>query len=160
MADEYVPTIRIRRPKVTTDERGHSVWAETVQTAQLELVSTDQLKALLESADENTRTAIGRVVSGEDPGVLARDPATGLFEIINDADLQAVLDASEQTVAAQPRKNATLAPASASKTDAGDGGELSLVSTQVLRRILGDESPGKRVSGGDKTGGFDPYNSG
>ena len=43
MAEDYIATVRIRRPaKVTTDDRGRSVWAETIETAQLELVSTSE----------------------------------------------------------------------------------------------------------------------
>ena len=45
MGEDYIPTVRIRRPaKVTTDDRGRTVWADTVETAELELVSTAELQ--------------------------------------------------------------------------------------------------------------------
>jgi len=158
--DDYVATVRIRRPaRITTDERGRSVWADTVETAQLELVSTSELQKLLASADEDTRSAIDRVVRGEDEGVIARDPATGLFEVISDAALQAILDSSEQL----PKKTrpAGVKPEPAVSGPVRAGEELSLVSTQVLRKVLGKQVPKKeRVPGSDKSGGFDPYDRG
>ncbi|MEX2125359.1 MAG: hypothetical protein WD795_15810 [Woeseia sp.] len=175
MADDYVATVRIRRPgKVTTDERGRSVWAETIETAELELVSTSELQKILAATDDDTRSAIERVVTGEAQGVLARDPATGLFEIISDADLQAILDSNHdlpKTARTTRPPDVTLEPASSKAAKAGE--ELSLVSTQVLRKILGKEKPktAKPATPGksgkpstdksrDKSGGFDPYNSG
>ena len=172
MGNDYVPTVRIRRPaKVTTDNRGRSVWAETIETAELELVSTNELQKILDSTDDDTRSAIERVVTGEEEGVLARDPATGLFEIINDADLQSILDSNHdlsKTVRTTRPADVTLQPLSSKAAAAGE--ELSLVSTQVLRKILGKDSPqaAKKPAtaakpakrGKDKSGGFDPYNSG
>ncbi|MGH8166752.1 MAG: hypothetical protein ACREQ1_05900 [Woeseiaceae bacterium] len=172
MAEDYVATVRIRRPaKVTTDNRGRSVWAETIETAELELVSTSELQKILDSTDDDTRSAIERVVTGEEEGVLARDPATGLFEIISDADLQAILDSNDdlsKTVRSTRPADVTLEPVSRNAPSGGE--ELSLVSTQVLRKILGKDNPqaakkpttatkpAKPVK--DKSGGFDPYNSG
>ena len=63
MAEDYIPTVRIRRPaKVTTDDRGRTFWADTVETAELELVSTAELQKILASADEDTRSAIQSIV--------------------------------------------------------------------------------------------------
>jgi hypothetical protein len=159
MADDYVATVRIRRPsKVTTDSRGRSVWAETIETAELELVSTSELQEMLKSTDDDTRSAIARVVSGAAEGVLARDPATGLFEVISDADLQAILDSDHGLPKTTRPADVTLQPVSSKAASAGE--ELSLVSTQVLRKILGKESPKAAKPEKDKSGGFDPYNSG
>jgi hypothetical protein len=159
MAEDYAPTIRIQRPaKVTTDERGRTVWAETVETAQLELVSTAMLHKILQSSDDHARTAIERVVSGKEEGVLARDPATGLFEIISEADIQALLkegDTLPKTVRTPPEF--TLEPENPD-TDPGD--ELSLVSTQILRKILHKDAPSPVRKKKDQGGGFDPYDHG
>ena len=159
MAEDHVPTVRIRRPaKVKTDDRGRTVWAKTVETAQLELVSTGMLKKILASSDDNTRSAIERIVSGPEEGVLARDPATGLFEIISDADLQAILKDNDTLPKIARPADVTLEPVRSKS--AGTGDELSLVSTQVLRKILHKEARTPVPKKKDKGGGFDPYNSG
>lgn len=159
MAEDYTPTVRIRRPaKVTTDDRGRTVWAETVETAELELVSSGMLQQILASSDEDTRSAIERIVSGEEEGVLARDPATGLFEIISDADLQAILKDNDTLPKIARSADVTLEPASSKAASAAD--ELSLVSTQVLRKIVCKDKPETVQPKKDEAGGFDPYNSG
>lgn len=165
MADEYTATVRIRRPaKVRTDDRGHTVWVDTVETAQLELVSTRQLKQLLESGDEDTRSTIRQMVQGEREGVLARDPSTGLFRIISEDDLKAALNEQPDTKAPQP-PDVTLEPIA----DSADDEELSLVSTQMLRKVLQKDAaparPGtsrgsKPAARKDEGGGFDPYDTG
>ena len=159
MAEDHVPTVRIRRPaKVTTDDRGRTVWAETVETAQLELVSTGLLQKILASSDDDTRSAIERIVSGQEEGVLARDPATGLFEIISDADLQAILRDNDTLPKIVRPAEISLEPVRSKAADTGD--QLSLVSTQVLRKILHKEAPTPVRKKKDKGSGFDPYNSG
>jgi hypothetical protein len=174
MAEDYIPTVRIRRPaKITTDDRGRTVWAETVETAELELVSTAELQKILASTDDDTRSAIQSIIREEEEGVLARDPATGLFEIISDADLQAILDSNEDLPKTRRPESVTLERASRKPESQDD--ELSLVSTQVLRKVLAADVPkktatrgkereladklGKDKLGKDKGGGFDPYNS-
>jgi len=163
MAEDYIPTVRIRRPaKVTTDDRGRTVWADTVETAELELVSTAELQKILASTDDDTRSAIQSILREEEEGVLARDPTTGLFEIISDADLQAILENSNDLPKTRRAADVTLEPAN---NRDGDDQELSLVSTQVLRKILAKDgpeaaSPVKDKLPEDKGGGFDPYNSG
>ncbi|HEX7720404.1 MAG TPA: hypothetical protein VF389_11405 [Woeseiaceae bacterium] len=173
MAEDYVATVRIRRPaKVTTDDRGRTVWAETIETAQLELVSTAQLKTILQSDDDESRSSIERLILSKDDGVLARDPATGLFEVISDKDLQAILASDDKLPPTRRPADVTL---EAIGDDSGDA--LSLVSTQMLRKIIKPDttasagnmhkkSIGGKPAGGriaekkDKSGGFDPYNSG
>jgi hypothetical protein len=158
MAEDYAPTVRIRRAKVTTDERGRTVWAETVETVQLELVSTGSLQKILASSDDDTRSAIERLVTQNQEGVLARDPETGLYEIISDADLREILQDDDSFPAPSPAAKVTLEPVDPDE-------ELSLVSTQVLRKILRQETPqGGRMKAlrtkKDEGGGFDPYDSG
>jgi hypothetical protein len=163
MAEDYPPTVRIRRPKVTTDERGRTVWADKVETVQLELVSTGMLQKILQSSDDETRTAIESIVNRPEEGVLARDPATGLFEIISEADLQSFMKENdnlptETPPAETPPAEDTLEPVHSETDD--DKDELSLVSTQVLRKILHKDSPMPVPKKKDKGGGFDPYDSG
>ncbi len=162
MADEHTTTIRIRRPaKIRTDERGRSVWAGEIETAELELVSTQQLEGLLAGSDEESRTAIEAALAGDAEGVLARDPATGLFQIVTDEEVAAALGARAGKPRARPER-----PGSAAE-------ELSLVSTQVLRRRLDTgrlqperppraarPTPVATKPKRDAGGGFDPYNSG
>lgn len=158
MAQDYAPTVRIRRPKVTTDERGRTVWADTVETVQLELVSTAMLQKILQSSDDEARTAIERIVDRPEEGVLARDPATGLFEIISEADLQSFMKENDNLPGKPPPAGYTLEPQRSGMDDTDD--ELSLVSTQVLRKILHKDSPAPVPKKKDKGGGFNPYDSG
>ena len=147
MVKDFVATIRIQRQKkTTTDDRGRTVWNEPVEEVELELVSTTALQKILQSDDGKTRGEIRRLVAGRNDGVLARDTATGAFQIVSDADLKTALETSE--VRDKPQRPAA--------------DELSLVSTQTLRKVLNPdgtaeyETPttGKK----DKFGGFDPYN--
>lgn len=78
MPKDYVATVRIRRPrKVTTDDRGRTVWNEPVESVELELVSTTALEKILGSDDGKTRGEIRRLIKGRKDGVLAKDTATG-----------------------------------------------------------------------------------
>lgn len=168
MTDDYIPTVRIRRPaRVTTDDRGRSVWDDTIETAQLELVSTTRLQTILKSGDADSRGAIRKVLDKKQEGVLARDTATGLYEVISDEDLQAILESDDAAPpVTRPRADVTLEPAGPAKGP--DIEELSLVSTQMLRKIIltddepREEKPAARkpVAKKDGGGGFDPYNSG
>ena len=151
MADDYTATIRIRRPsKVTTDDRGRTVWVGEIEESELELVSTAELQQILDASDPASRSAIEQVASGAAEGLLARNTATGLFEIVSDDDVQAALTRD----AGRPAAGSGPAPAT------GRAGEdLSLVSTQVLRKVLKTGTkPGTRKK--DAGGGFDPYDSG
>jgi hypothetical protein len=163
---DYEPTIKIRRPpKIRTDGQGRSVWADPIEAAdELELVSTQALRVILESNDVKARKAIETAASGVNEGVLARDPAAGTFEIIDDAELQDILDNTKDLPPIKRPADVTLVPL---QQDSGE--ELSLVSTQALRKLLGTKSPasekisrkktaGTSGSAGEPGGGFDPYN--
>ncbi len=55
MNDKLKQTMRIlRSPKVTTDDRGRTVWVDPIETAKLELVSTQMLTQIIESGDVHT----------------------------------------------------------------------------------------------------------
>jgi hypothetical protein len=139
------------------------VWAGAVETAKLELISTQQLQTFLASDDAVSQRSIEDAASCGSEGVLARDAATGLFEIIDDFDIQAVLDGNAKDAAKRHRQaDVTLETVDTASTPTAE--ELSLVSTQMLRKVLGtgDSNDGNddEVSVQDDSGGFDPYNSG
>jgi len=162
MAKDFVATVRMRRlKKVTIDDRGRTVWNELVESVELELVSTTALEKILTSDDGKTRGEIRRLVAGKKDGVLARDTATGLFQIVSDDDLEKFLDSSDGQSAPHRKADVTQEPASYKVQQAAD--ELSLVSTQVLRKVLNPDGTAEYVkpTAGkkDKFGGFDPYNN-
>jgi hypothetical protein len=157
-------TVRLRPPphgKVISDEQGHSVWSGTVETLELELVTTQSLKLLLESEQAGDKDAIQRIASGRNEGFLARDSATGHFQIIADDDLQLILN--QQHKVAPVKRQADALPEPQPTTASEDDDELSLVSTQALRKILGEEpdksGSRKKTFTRDEVGGFDPYNT-
>lgn len=158
-------TVKIQRPdiprkKVTVDDRGRSVWTGTVETANLELVSTQVLKKMLADSEQH-RDAVAELATSNPRGYLAKDNATGMFRIIDDDDLQSLLD-SNAGPEALPRA-ADVVPEPAVPAVQEDE-ELSLVSTQVLRKILNIPDNENKKAGSapvkDKAGGFDPYNTG
>lgn len=162
MAKDYIATVRIQRPrKTTTDDRGRTVWNGPVEDVELELVSTTALQKILHSDDGRTRGEICKLVAGRKDGVLARDAATGVYQIVSDADLKTALATGE--VRDKPKREAevTAAPINEKTRLAAD--ELSLVSTQVLRKVLKPDGTAEyempTVGKKDKYGGFDPYNN-
>ncbi len=157
---EHEPTIKIKRPpRIQTDGRGRSVWTDPVDTSdELELVSTQALRVILQGNDKKAKKAIAAAARSGNEGVLARNPASGTFEIIEDADLQAILDVAHDLPPITRPADVTLVP-----LNEDPGVELSLVSTQALRKVLGQDEPkaeprAKKLR--DISGGFDPYNSG
>lgn len=143
--------------RVHTDEHGHSVLDGTVNTGKFELVSTQRLKALLEDEKSGHRESAAKLADSDQDGYLAQD-SSGHLQIIDDDELQSLLDASHPAPAKS--RPATVAPEPAT---ADDDEELSLVSTQRLRKLLdipegpGDKAAEKPIK--DEIGGFDPYNS-
>lgn len=162
MSKSLTQTVRIVRPaRVRTDERGQTVWDGPVEETELELVSTAALRAMLDSGDAEHKRRLRAAAATKD-GILARNPASGSFEIIDDEDLKAALAHADGTPDAVRAADVTLEPLAA-KADTG-AEELSLVSTQALRRMLGHEEKQPATAARDRArspgGGFDPYNSG
>ena len=159
MADDLKRTVRIvRRSKVSTDDRGRSVWTDPVETAELELVSTTMLKRVLTGDDEARKQQIREAAKGKD-GVLAHDPDHDRFEIIDDNDLQSAIEAQQSAGIETRSADVVLEPLKES-SDADDE-ELSLVSTQMLRQMIGIEDDVAAEAPGDPDDdGFDPYNTG
>jgi hypothetical protein len=94
--------------------------------------------------------------SGGD-GVLARNTATGHFEILSDADLQSVIDQELKTPKHAKPANVICAPAFEAENSLS---ELSLVSTLALKKILKEDSAGAPVATESDTAGFNPYDRG
>lgn len=129
-----------------------------MDSAELELVSTQMLKVMLSSRDARERQAIEDAANGSGDGVLARNPQDGQFEIIDDDELQAILDVNQGLPKISKPADATLEPLK----DYADDEQLSLVSTHALRKVLhgdADESANDADVSGEATG-FDPYNNG
>lgn len=154
MNDELKKTTRIvKKPKVKTDDRGRTVWADTVETANLELVSTRTLQQLIDAGDDATTTHLRELAEGKD-GLLAHDADKGRFEIISDEELQHILDGTDAEYDAKKKAAFIEEPlAEAAEEDE----ELDLVSTQMLRQILSPEDYSEDDDGAPGAG-FDPYN--
>jgi hypothetical protein len=146
MSKDPTKTVRIRRiDKVAPDHRGRSVWLGKVEPVELELVSTAALEKILTTGPGRAQSEIRKLAAGRKNGVLAREAATGHFRILSEADLRQAAPLSETTI---------------KKAD-----ELSLVSTQVLRKVVpagekAQPADRKRAGKKDKFGGFNPYDSG
>ena len=156
MSAENPNKVLVRRPsKISMDSRGRSVWADPIESAELELVSTQTLKQILSSSDQQDRKAIEDAANTATDGVLARDPATGYFEIIDDNDLQAILDTNSDLPKLSRPTDVTLEPLH----DYADDEKLSLVSTLALRKVLAIDSDSGTNEAEVDTSGTDPYNS-
>ena len=148
--------VLVRRPsKIKTDRRGRSVWADPVESAKLELVSTQTLKQILSSSDQQNRKAIEEAANTATDGVLARDPATGYFEIIDDTDLQAILDTNSDLPKLTRPADVTLEPLH----DYADDESMSLVTTMALRKVLAKGDDDSLAETEVDSSGTDPYNS-
>ncbi len=165
MDDELKQTVHlIRRGKVTTDDRGQTVWDGPVEEVELELVSTMTLKRVLDSNDADRRQRLADAAESGD-GILARNTVSDEFEIIDDDDLEAALSSAAADTG--PGRVADVVYEAVVEPSEESAEELSLVSTQMLRQILDvDGTPGGEADDGDelrgesaRDGGFDPYNS-
>ncbi|MGI9238670.1 MAG: hypothetical protein ACR2QZ_14830 [Woeseiaceae bacterium] len=154
MSDDLKRTTRVvQKPKVRTDDRGRTVWDDTIKTANLELVSTQMLQQLIDSDDEATTNHLQEVSKGKD-GVLAHDADKGRFEIISDEELQHILDGTDAEYNAQKAASIEVPLA---ESVAENEEELELVSTQMLRQILSPEDFSE-LDDDPEASGFDPYN--
>ena len=143
-----------RRAKAASDNGDPSVRVDPAKSAELELVSTQMLKVILTSRDDADRTAIKAVADSATDGVLARDPANGQFEIIDEDELQAILDGNQGLPQLTRPADATLQPL----RDYADNDKLSLVSAQALRTALhtDDDEPQTATS---ESAEFSPYDA-
>jgi hypothetical protein len=164
MSKDPTKTIPIRRiEKVAPDHRGRSVWLGKIEPVELELVSTTALQKILKSEGGATRSEIAKLAAGRKNGVLARDTATGHFRILSDADLKKAVDAPPAEGA---KRSAEVTGAPMTDTTRKKADELSLVSTQILRKVVRPDgktevaaAKTKPASKKDKFGGFNPYDN-
>jgi hypothetical protein len=162
MARDHTKTVQIRKvDKVAPDHRGRSVWLGKVEPVELELVSTTALQTILKSEGGKTRVEIEKLAAGRKNGVLARDTATGHFRILSDADLR---KAATTPPGEGPKRGNVVTGAPLSDTTRKKAEELSLVSTQILRKVVRpdgqvDLEKPKAAGKKDKFGGFNPYDN-
>jgi hypothetical protein len=156
-------TVRIRKiDKVAPDHRGRSVWLGKIEPVELELVSTTALEKILKTEGGDTRSEIRKLAAGRKNGVLARDAATGHFRILSDADLRKA--ATAPPPGDGPKRSGVVTAAPLTETARKKADELSLVSTQILRKVVkpddeagsGKPRPAARK---DKSAGFNPYDN-
>jgi len=155
MSEDFTRTVRIQRAsRVAPDDRGRNVWVGKVETVELELVSTMALKKILQTADGQTRAEIRELAKGSKDGVLARDTATGHYQIVSEGELKAIADSDsgpKPLAADRPTRGADVVAAPLTDKARLAAAELSLVSTQFLRKVVNKKDP---------SGGFNPYDKG
>ena len=159
---DHTKTVMIRKvDKVAPDHRGRSVWLGKIEPVELELVSTTRLEKILKTEGGETRSEIQKLAAGRKNGVLARDAATGHFRILSDNDLR---KAATAPPADGPKRSGVTTGAPLTETTRMKAEELSLVSTQFLRKVVKPdgktefETP-KPSAKKDKFGGFNPYDN-
>jgi hypothetical protein len=172
MSQDRDKTVRIKRDsRVAEDPRGRNVWVGRVdQEVELELVSTTSLEKILKSGDGKAQVEIRRLAASGKEGLLARDAATGHYRIVGDEELKSV--AATGQVPPPGRAGGVNTAAPITPETVRKAGELSLVSTMMLRKVVGADGKAEIVggpaekskeapkTGRDKFGGFDPYNKG
>src|SRR5688572_9081556 len=135
MSKDHTKTVQIRKiDKVAPDHRGRSVWLGKIEPVKLELVSTTALKKILKTGGGETRSEIQRLAAGRKNGLLARDATTGHFRILSDADLK--MATTEPPPGDAPKRSGVVTGAALTETMRMKADELSLVSTQILRRVV------------------------
>ncbi len=156
VSDESATTVIIRRPTmVKTNGRGRTVWVGPIEETELDLMSTEELKLALQAANDDDRGSIRAVAESGKNGIVARDRATGLYDVISDAELRDLM-ATNTGLSASIRCH-DMVPESADDSCAA---ELSLVSTQALKQILNEDDSEDLLDVLDDNPGCDPYDNG
>jgi hypothetical protein len=154
--EDSATTIVIRRPaKVKTDDRGQTVWADAIEETEFDLMSSQELKLALQAANDVDHESMRAVAESGKDGVVARDRATGLYDVVSEAELREFLDADMELSASIRRHE--MMPESADDSCAN---ELSLVSTQALQRMLNQDDSEDSLEVLDDNPGCDPYDKG
>lgn len=163
MADDFTKTVRLQRPsRVAEDDRRRNVPAGKVDSVELELVSTTALERILKTADGKAQAEIRSLADSRKDGILARDTTTGVFQIVTPEDLKTAVEVTAPR--AGPARGAEIRGAPLSEKALQAAGELSLVSTQILRKVIkpddGNKDTKPKVGKKDRFGGFNPYDNG
>ncbi len=162
MSDDFTRTVRIKRDsRVAPDERGRNVWVGKVESVELELVSTTALEKIFRTADGKTQVEIRKLAESKQDGVLARNTATGVFQIVSNEDLKTAVEVTAPRDG--PKRGAEVQGAPISDKTMQAAAELSLVSTQILRKVVKEDAEAEAVKTAgkrDKFGGFNPYDNG
>jgi len=136
MAERTTRKMLVRRPgRIATEGRHGPAANDPDESAELELVSTQMLKVMLSSRDDSDRKAIAKAARATGEGILARHPSSGRFEIIDEAELAAIVDANRHLPRISKPEDATIVPLK----DYADDSELALVSTHALRKVLDED---------------------
>jgi len=152
-------TVKLLKPggKVALDERGNSVWVGELQTGHFELMNTQTVEALIQGGDPNLREEMGRLAEQDGEGVLALDRQTGHFRVLETESLDALMNRpveGRESVAIGGRNIDEIEP----ETDDAGEDELQLVSTQMLRQILGkDVAAADEADEDQEASYFNPY---
>jgi hypothetical protein len=169
VGDNPSKTVRIERgSRVAEDLRGRNVWVGRVEEATgLELVSTTALEKILKDGDGKAEGEIRKLAEGGKEGLLARQAADGRYQIVGQEELAKIAGAGRVPERRGAAQNAAAPPP---EDVVNKAPELSLVSTMMLRKVIGADGKAEvvaaaqekpkapRKSGRDKFGGFDPYN--
>ena len=156
MSGSNGPKVVVRRRATHIgDQLDQTAVHEITERAELELISTQMLKQMLTSNDAEDRDAIRNATDSAVEGVLARDTATGMFQIINEADLQSILNENDDLPKLSQPEDVTVEPLH----DYADSESLSLVSTKALRHVFSDEEMVEEVKPEDEIdlSDFNPY---
>ena len=157
MSDELKATVRTQRPaNKQADGRSQCSCVQAPEASDFELFCTIEVKNILASKDQAAIKATEDVAESGDEGVLARNVATGLFGMVDNAAVQAALDNDFSLPEQVGNADVTCEPAHDSEKSI-DG--LSLVGTLALRRILGKEEKEEPVAADTVESSCDPYNS-
>jgi hypothetical protein len=152
-------TVRLPTPggKVAPDERRHPVRAGELQTSDFELMNTRTVEALIRGGDAHLREEMGRLAEQDGEGVLALDRQTGHYRVLETESLDALMNRpveGQESVAVGGRNIDEIEP----ETDEAGDDELQLVSTQLLRQILGkDVTAADEVGEDEEATGSNPY---
>lgn len=150
--DDYPETVKIRRPaRVSTDDRGRTVWVGEIEETELELMTSGELRLALAAADAVERDAIKALADSGKHGVVVRDCATGMYDVISESELQSLLERDGKATSVAERVGEE-------SVHANDGDQLSLVSTQALQSMLHPEDSESDDADPDEDRGFNPYN--
>ena len=142
----------VQRSKIAADGDGRAV-----ESTEVELVSTQMLKQILSSNDPENRKAIEEAAKSAGDSVLARNPATGYFEIIDDDELREILDSGQDLPKLSRPSDVTAEPLH----DYADNEHLSMVGTEALRRVLDDDENEEDSEAAEvEAGEFNPYIAG